>query len=107
MSGMDRSLVFTALLEEPEFAAMESRRGSRLVTDAVARVELDRADPAKAGITLRQSMLDYRADVTNGGTTEPGIWERYVDALLAGDQVNAERLGVRNLPAGFQVGPMP
>jgi hypothetical protein len=102
--GADRSLIFTALLEEPEFGAMEDSRAQRLLSDAQERLDGDRQ--AKPGITTEQSMRDYVNDVTNGHTTEPGIWERYVDALLAGDEVRAQQAGITLPPGMHVVGPL-
>ena len=79
---MLRSLVFTILLEIPEFRQMESSDGSRLVTDAVLRVTQDQAkDPS---LTTAKAMAQYIDDVTKG--TEPGVWQRYVDSLKANDE---------------------
>lgn len=73
------SLVFTALLEEPEFRRLSTESGSLLVSDAVLRVELDqKADPT---ITTWQVMCNYIADVTDHGRCAPGIWSRYVATL--------------------------
>lgn len=79
-----RSLVFTLLLEEPEFGRLTSDDGSRIVTDAVERVEKDQA--ADPGMTTATSMRNYVRDVTGNGTTEPGVWQRYVDVLKAQDE---------------------
>lgn len=96
---MLRSLVFTALLEHPEFRAMEYGRGGRLVTDAVARVEDVRATGSLASL---QVLVDaYVAEVTSPG----GGLERYVDTLLAGDRRQAADLGVENLPPGLLIRP--
>lgn len=112
---MLRSLVFTLLLEEPEFGRLTSDDGSRIVTDAVERVEKEqgmfacqdcgmttatddltvigrncsasaferahRMRPATTASTMR----NYVDDVTAHHTTEPGVWQRYVDVLKAQD----------------------
>lgn len=106
MSGADRSLIFTALIEEPEVARMETRRAARLFSDAQVRLDMDREE--HPGITLAQSMKGYVDSVTASHTCEPGIWERYVDTLLAGDEYRAKQAGVTGLPEGMRVvGPMP
>jgi hypothetical protein len=74
----DRSLIFTVLLDSPEFAHMQSDRGSRLISDAVARLAQDRAeDPA---IHIDASVRGYLADIGTGNL------ETYVDTLIAGDE---------------------
>lgn len=105
-SNYDRSLIFTALLEEPEFGAMEQRRGERLISDA--QVALDNARERNPGVTIAQAMDGYVRAVTANHTTDPGVWERYVDTLLAGDERRAREAGVTGLPPGMRVvGPMP
>lgn len=78
---MLRSLVFTILLELPEFRALESSDGSRIVTDAVLRIEQDQTK--NPSLTIARIMDQYIHDVSDG--TEPGVWQRYADALKAGD----------------------
>ena len=84
---MDRSLIFTALMEEPEFRRLESHDGSRLVTDAQERWQQD--SKANPRLTLWACIQQYIADVTGNRTCEPGVWQRYVDTLKAGDEVKA------------------
>ena len=84
---MLRSLVFTLLLEQPEFGRLEMEDGSRIVTDACERVRLDQAINNRR--TTDDSMAGYVHDVTAGGTCEPGVWQRYVDTLKADDERKA------------------
>lgn len=98
-----RSLVFTLLLEEREIASMESMRGMRLVSDATDRVEQDQK--RDRSLTTDAIIRQYISDVTANGTCEPGIWERYVDSLIACDQAYARGLGVQGLPEGFTIKP--
>ncbi len=84
-----RSLVFTLLLEEPEFRRLTDADGTRLVTDGCLRFKQDSAkDPS---ITLAASMRNYVNDVTARHTCEPGVWQRYVDALWASDEQAVEQ----------------
>lgn len=55
MSNLDRSIAFTALLEWPEFGALEMRVGERVITELVA---IYRADTK---ITMWDAYLAYRA----------------------------------------------
>jgi hypothetical protein len=126
---MLRSLVFTLLLEEPEFGRLTSDDGSRLVTDAVLRCEQDQGKFAcqDCGMTTAtddltvigrncsasaferahrmrpattaSSMRNYVNDVTDHHRCAPGIWQRYVDTLKAGDEVAARKTTEIRTPA--------
>ena len=85
---MFRSLVFTALMEEPEFGRLPMDDSSRVVTDATERVQKDQAE--NPSLTIWDGVQAYIKDVTNNRTCEPGIWQRYVNVLRAGDEVEAE-----------------
>lgn len=81
---MIRSLVFTALLEQPEIRAMSASDVERLVTDGVMAFYSDQA--TLGGV--QGVMKVYVANVTANGTCEPGVWSRYVAALRAADEIS-------------------
>lgn len=105
MTGLlTRSLAFTALLEfSQEFSAMETTRGSLIVTDLTKRIETEWAEGSTDSVeTITRA---YLADLTPPDGF-PGWMERYCDGLIAQNQRDAEALGVIGLPPGFAVRPM-
>lgn len=82
-----RSVAFTALLDWPDFAAMESRRGSIVTTDFM--VKIGEAQAAGDTRSLYALMQEYQSDITANGTCEPGALERYCDCLVAGREREA------------------
>jgi len=56
---------------------------------------------------VAQAIAGYVRAVTANHTTDPGVWERYVGTLLAGDERRAREAGVTGLPEGmWVVGPL-